>query len=361
MIELSLCMIVRDEEKVLKRCLESVHEVVEEIIIIDTGSVDRTMEIAAAYTDKIYTMPWKNDFSAARNFAFSKAGKEYLLWMDADDVLPACEKAKLIALKKQISETDADCVMLPYDAAFDTQGRAVFTYERERIVRNCPQARWQGRVHEVIPPFGKILHGQVHLEHRKEAQEYSERNLQIYEQMRQDGVSLDAREQFYYARECYYHKKYAKAVIWFWKFLYNEAGWVENKIEACRFLYLCLMELEAEKEAVAALLQGLLLAPPNGELCCTLGQYFWQKGEWKQATFWYENALHAQKRTESGAFIEEDCYGYLPCIQLCVCYDRLGEREKAKMYNDMAGMFKPQDAAVEWNRKYFDKNEKSSG
>ena len=81
MAELSLCMIVRDEEAVLERCLESVSDAVEEIIIVDTGSVDRTKEIAAKFTEHIYDMPWKGDFSAARNFAFAKATKEYLLWL----------------------------------------------------------------------------------------------------------------------------------------------------------------------------------------------------------------------------------------------------------------------------------------
>lgn len=351
---LSLCMIVRDEEKVLARCLESVADVVEEIIIVDTGSVDRTKEIAAQFTDKIYDLAWKDDFAEARNFAFAKAGKEYLMWLDADDILPAKEKQKLFILKEELEKTSADCVMLPYDAAFDTEGEPIVSYERERIMRNCPQAKWVGQVHEVVAPFGKILHRDVHIEHRKEKQSYSRRNLEIYERMLAEGKRLDAREQFYYARECYYHGKYAKAVLWFWKFLREKEAWAENKIEACRFLYRSLLELGEEKEALAILLQGLTFAVPNGELCCELGGYFFAKEEWGQAIFWYENALHAEKRKESGAFIQEECYGYLPCIQLCVCYDRIGDWEQAKMYNNMAGMFKPKDAAVEYNRKYFE-------
>ena len=83
MVKVSLCMIVRNEEKVLERCLKSVADIVDEIIIVDTGSIDRTKEIAADYTDKIYDFLWCDDFSAARNFAFSKGTGEYFLWMDA--------------------------------------------------------------------------------------------------------------------------------------------------------------------------------------------------------------------------------------------------------------------------------------
>ena len=73
MITISLCMIVKNEEKLLARCLDSVAGLMDEIIIVDTGSTDRTKEIAARYTDKIYDFEWVQDFSAARNFAFSKA------------------------------------------------------------------------------------------------------------------------------------------------------------------------------------------------------------------------------------------------------------------------------------------------
>ena len=87
MISVSLCMIVRDEEEVLGRCLESVKSTVDEMIIVDTGSQDRTKEIAVQYTDKIYDFKWKEDFSAARNFSLSKGTKDYLMWLDADDMI----------------------------------------------------------------------------------------------------------------------------------------------------------------------------------------------------------------------------------------------------------------------------------
>ena len=96
-MRMSLCMIVRQEEKALARCLEGIADAVEEIVIVDMGSTDRTKEIARQFTDKIYDFPWMDDFAAARNFAFSKGTGEYLLWMDAEDILPSGEKEKLLA------------------------------------------------------------------------------------------------------------------------------------------------------------------------------------------------------------------------------------------------------------------------
>ena len=87
LITISLCMIVKNEEDTLPRCLESVGGLVEEIIVVDTGSDDRTKEAALEYGAKVYDFPWVEDFSKARNFSFSKATQQYCLWLDADDVI----------------------------------------------------------------------------------------------------------------------------------------------------------------------------------------------------------------------------------------------------------------------------------
>ncbi|MBQ2578818.1 MAG: glycosyltransferase family 2 protein, partial [Lachnospiraceae bacterium] len=87
MVSISLCMIVKNEEMVLERCLESIHDLVDEIIIVDTGSTDDTKSIAAKYTRLIYDFSWVDDFSKARNFAFSKATGDYIYSCDADEVL----------------------------------------------------------------------------------------------------------------------------------------------------------------------------------------------------------------------------------------------------------------------------------
>ena len=81
MISVSLCMIVKNEEDVLERCLKSVAGLVDEIIIVDTGSTDRTREIATHFTNQIFDFPWQDDFSAARNEAFSHASMDYCMWL----------------------------------------------------------------------------------------------------------------------------------------------------------------------------------------------------------------------------------------------------------------------------------------
>ena len=114
MATISLCMIVKNEEKVLARCLDSVKPAVDEIVILDTGSTDATKDVAARYTDRIYDFPWVDDFSAARNASFAKASMTFTMWLDADDVLLPEDLEALIQLKSQLDTLDADVIMFIY-------------------------------------------------------------------------------------------------------------------------------------------------------------------------------------------------------------------------------------------------------
>ena len=109
MAEISLCMIVRDERETLARCLDSVKEAVDEIIIVDTGSKDETREIARRYTPHVYDFFWKDDFSAARNESFAHATRDFLMWLDADDVVENAEA--LVRFKRDVLD-HYDCVTL---------------------------------------------------------------------------------------------------------------------------------------------------------------------------------------------------------------------------------------------------------
>ena len=155
MITVSLCMIVKNEERTLRRCLDSVRGLMDEIIIADTGSTDRTVEIARDCGAAVCTFPWCDDFAAARNFAFSKATMQYCMWLDADDVLEPADREAFRKLKETL-DPDTDVVMLRYHTGFDESGKPTFSYWRERLLRRAAGFRWQGAVHEAIVPAGKL-------------------------------------------------------------------------------------------------------------------------------------------------------------------------------------------------------------
>lgn len=352
MITISLCMIVKNEEEVLARCLDSAADLMDEIIIVDTGSTDRTAEIARRYTDKVYSFEWIDDFAAARNFSFSKASMQYCMWLDADDVLEENAREQLRVMKQTLSPS-VDVVMMKYHVSFDKSGNPLFSYYRERLLKNSPLYRWSGAVHEAVTPCGEVVYSDAAVSHKKIGSGDPDRNLRIFEKMIDGGQVLQPREQFYYARELYYHKRYSEAEEVLSDFLASPDGWVENKIEACRFLSFCYAETGKGEEALRALLHSLQYDVPRAEVCCDIGRYFMNKELYHTAIFWYETALSRERNDTSGGFVLPECYGFIPCMQLCVCYDKLGDVKQAERYNEMAGSIKPNSPEYLYNKQYF--------
>ncbi|AUN08280.1 glycosyltransferase family 2 protein [Clostridium botulinum] len=141
MITISLCMIVKNEEITLERCLNCGEDFVDEIIIVDTGSTDKTKEIAKKFTDKIYDFEWLQDFAAARNFSFSKATKEYIFYLDADDIILEEDQKKLKKLKSSLDKS-IDSVTMFYNMNLDKDGIPALSYRKNRLVRRANNFKW---------------------------------------------------------------------------------------------------------------------------------------------------------------------------------------------------------------------------
>ena len=354
MATISLCMIVKNEEATLARCLDCVKDIVDEIIIVDTGSTDQTKLIANNYTHLVYDFTWIDDFSAARNFSFSKATMDYCFWLDADDILLESEQEKLKKLKESLT-FDIDIVMMQYQIAWDEFNNPTFTYYRERLIRNNKKYLWEDEIHEVIPLKGNIIYSDVIITHKKVRTTEQNRNIELFEKLIKKGKQLSLRQQFYYARELFYHQRYQEAIIYFENFIKNQNAWLENRLDAIRILSICYAQLNMIEKILPTLLSSLELDTPRAEICCEIGQYFLNKKQYKLAVFWYELALSRPQNTKSGAFILSDCYGYIPSIQLCVCYYHLGKYEIANDFNEKAGKLKPNDNNYKMNKKFFEK------
>ena len=256
MVSISLCMIVRNEEKVLGRCLSCVRGFADEIIIVDTGSTDRTKEIAFSFTDKVYDFKWKDDFAATRNFAFSRGTGDYLFWLDADDVIRQEEWRKLMDLKRRLDMERPDVVMMKYAVGYDGDGAPSFFFYRERLLRRCGKAVWKGRIHEAVEPFGKVVREDIMIEHRKVGTGDPDRNLRIFEQMLREKGKLSPRDQYYYGKELYYHRRYRDAASVFSEYLELPDGWREDRVDACRHGAYCMYRIGDRDRAPAGGLVG---------------------------------------------------------------------------------------------------------
>jgi glycosyltransferase involved in cell wall biosynthesis/tetratricopeptide (TPR) repeat protein len=147
--KISLCMIARDEERVIGDCLTSIKPWVDEIIFVDTGSSDKTVEIAGSFGAQIHHFPWCDDFSAARNESISHATGDWILWMDADDTIPEDCGKKLHELALLADrDTFGFMIQVQIPAA---PGETGFTIvDHVKLFRNLPGLRFEGRIHEQI-------------------------------------------------------------------------------------------------------------------------------------------------------------------------------------------------------------------
>jgi tetratricopeptide (TPR) repeat protein len=145
---LTLAMIVKDEEEHLDRCLEAVAGYADQIVVVDTGSTDRTVEIAREHGAEILHHEWTGDFAQARNVSFDAARCDWVMYLDADEVLVEGEGPKLRELLGRVWREAFFLVETNYTGALE-DGTAV-THNAMRIFRNRPEYRFEGRMHEQI-------------------------------------------------------------------------------------------------------------------------------------------------------------------------------------------------------------------
>ncbi|WP_282935949.1 glycosyltransferase [Paenibacillus sp. RC67] len=351
-LTISLCMIVKNEEGSLERCLSSIKDIADEIIIVDTGSTDRTKRIAEQFTNKIYDFEWIDDFAAARNYAFSKATMDYILWLDADDVIEEKDRKQFIALKYSLAP-GVDSVSMPYHLAFDAQGHVVQSLRRNRLVRRERNFIWIGAVHEYLAVGGTIHHSSVAITHKKD-KEYSDRNLGIYRKRWERGESFTARDLYYYSNELRDHRYYEEAILGYEEFLAKQEGWIEDNIAACMKLADCYGHLYEEEQRLKSLLRTFEYDLPRAECCCRLGDLYLEKEEYAKAIEWYKLATTLEKPVTMG-MSDHRASTWLPHIQLCVCYDRLGQYEKAKYHNDIGLSYVPDHPGMIYNKQYLER------
>ncbi|PKM50453.1 MAG: glycosyl transferase [Firmicutes bacterium HGW-Firmicutes-7] len=352
MISISLCMIVKNEEDLLARCLDTVKDIVDEINIVDTGSTDRTKEIAIQYTNRIFDFEWINSFGAARNESFKYATKDYILYLDADDVLLEKDRIKLKELKETL-DPSVDSVSMYYDAGTDEYGNVTLRYRRNRLLKREKNFTWQGDCHQYINVSGKIINSDIAVTHKKLRHAVG-RTISIYAKKIERGDTFSARDYFYYGNELRENSHYQKAIESYDNNISLKEGWIEDKIFACIFKGDCYRYLGDLKNELCSLLQSFQFSSPRAEACSRIGYNFQLQKDYKTAVFWYEFATQQVPDPDRWSFIYLSCYTWYPHLQLCVCYYNLGDYQKAYEHNNEAEKYRPEDKSVLHNKKLLE-------
>lgn len=287
---ISACIIARNEEKTIEKCLISIHDHVDELIVVDTGSVDKTPEIAKKYADKFEIYTACNDdqgrivnFSQARNYSISLAKNDYIMWIDSDDEVLNAENIFHIYEKVvDASKGQPFCIILPYHYAFDSFGNPTLIHYRERIIGPKNLFSFVNPVHEVIQPMNgiipiNVISDEVVIAHRR-GNKLSEpgRNLRILKEVYKKQGESDARQLYYLGLELGNNGEIDEAIKILNRYI-ELSGWDDEKYMACMTLsdhYLNRSELD---KAIATAFQAISFKEQWGEAYFTLAKCFYFK------------------------------------------------------------------------------------
>lgn len=327
-ITISLCMIVKNEEKVLARCLDSVADLMDEIIIVDTGSTDRTKEIAARYTDQIYDFVWIDDFSAARNYAFSKAHMEYIYSADADEVLDAENRERYRLLKEQLLP-EIEIVQMKYGNQL--QFGTVYNFDEEyrpKLFKRQREFVWQEPIHETIRLDPVVYDSDIVITHLPE-NSHAGRDLANFRKQTGRSVRLSPHLHEMYARELFVagsDEDFLQAEDFFAQSARDTGRSPKELTEAC-----CVVaraaRLRGDTVTFFKHVSKLIAGEGCSEICCELGDFYEGIGDYEEAAIWYYNAAY-----ETTADIVLAAQQERPLAGLVRCYEKLGEPEQAAAY-----------------------------
>lgn len=337
MITISLCMIVKNEADILARCLDTVCDLVDEMIIVDTGSTDNTKEIAARYTQKLFDFVWIHDFSAARNYAFAKASCDYIYTADADEVLDEENRGRFMELKQVLSD-DVEIVQMYY--ANQLQHGTIYNYDREyrpKLFKRSRSFVWIEPIHETVRLEPVVFDSDIEITHMPK-ESHTSRDLQAFERMIAGGKGLSPRMHNLYAKELFVSGGKED-------FLCAEAYFEESAVDTGH-------ALDQVKEASCVVARAARLrndvhkffkfalkdigSEGSSEICCELGQYYMDKKDYHEAAIWFYNAAF-----ETPCILNIRCGGVIPLTALSECYAALNMKAKAEEYRQLAAEWKP--------------------
>lgn len=333
MITISVCMIVKNEEKILKRCLESLKDIADEFVIVDTGSVDNTKKIALEYTKKVYDYQWINDFADARNFSFSKAEMEYIYTADADEILDEKNIQSFKALKSVLLP-DIEIVQMLYTNQLHYGTTYNFEKEyRPKLFKRLRQFTWINPIHETVNIEPVIYNSEIEIIHMPQ-ESHANRDFKNILNVIKRGDYISKSLYIMYAKELFIageDKDFADAKEYFEKSIKYEQR-SEDELRAAQCVLTKAGRITKDFDCILKnSLKNFALKEAASEVCFEIGEYFYEKNDFEEALIWFYNAAY-----ETSAELNIHYSGDYPLLRISQCYERLNMPNEAKQYDELA-------------------------
>lgn len=327
-MKFSLCMIVKNEAAVLKDCLDSLKDIMDEIIIVDTGSTDDTKKIAQAYTPYVYDYEWNDDFAAARNFAFSKATGDYIYSADADEVLDEENRTKLKVLKRVILP-EVEIVQMIYVTEQINHPTENFVRDmRPKLFKRLREFTWIEPIHETINTSPVVYDSDIEILHRPRGS-HSSRDFVVFEKVIREKGVLSDRLLGMYIRELYKagdEKNLENAREFLEKALVDRRQ--KENAALCRQIIAVLLKIYRQADDAVSMLKASLsqeATVPSAEICMELGYYFMKKEDYEEAAEWFSRAAF-----DCESEIDIASSGTSALMALALCYRKLAKAPSLK-------------------------------
>lgn len=350
-MRLSVCVIARDEELNLARTLESVKVVADEIVVVDTGSTDGTMDVACRYTDKVFTHPradeWREhpelfEFHEARNYALDRCTGDWILSIDCDEELCADDAPNLRAAIESVGANIG--LIMPTIVMLQDDGTEYQRFVGERILRKG--ARFDGAMHNwiVLPDgMGKAEASGIRILHNRGVKpddaraKRSEQRVAMAERVFKQKVEddpTDARSLFYLAGTLYDAGRHEEAAEWFERY-FAVSEWPEERYQAAILYAQSLMHLGRQSEIKPLLSRHYTDNFRRAEADLMLGEMAEESGDLEQALHWYKVASLKPPPVDP-LFVEMAAHTHMPHAKLWQVYSRLGQPETAIKHGRLA-------------------------
>lgn len=327
-MKFSLCMIVKNESAVLRNCLDSLKDIMDEIIIVDTGSTDDTRQIASEYTPYLYDYAWNDDFAAARNFAFSKATGDYIYSADADEVLDQENQDKFKALKRAMLP-EVEIVQMIYVTEQINHPTENFTRDlRPKLFKRLREFTWIEPIHETVNLNPVVYDSDIEIQHRPQGS-HSSRDLGVFERIISEQGVLSDRLMGMYLRELYKagtEEELKTAEGFFERSLIKKSA--EGKELLCRQIIAVLLKIYRITDNPVSMLKVSLSEEatiPSAEMCMELGYFFMKKEDFEEAAKWFHRAGY-----DCESEIDVASSGTSAFMALALCCRKLAKSPKVK-------------------------------
>jgi len=327
-------MIVKNEEPTLARILACAQTFCDEMIVVDTGSTDRTVEIAKEMGAQVFHFEWIDDFAAARNYSLQQCTSDWIIWLDADDYIPeACQEKLKILKQTDLEQESLNAVLIPYHITFDEAGNCNLNLRRERLLRRKAGFKWEHPLHEVIYVTGeKKIRDDIWIEHRaiSKHKNSTQRNILLLAKAMQRDENLNNPRMLYIAgRELLVQQMYDEALSYFYRFReVSPAAQRWQAYDVCLKIALCHKKLNQLDDSREALLKALSIDSRRAEAFNELGLLAYEKSDWMQALPYFRAAAASEIPADEEMIMTAH-YTWVPYEYLSRCHGALGDYPKA--------------------------------